>query len=327
MDFFQNIVLKKTALGNNNLITEPSTMHIAFGIDANFTIGTGVLIYSILQHNSKNMVFHIFTDNMYADDIARFKQLCNNNDNICIVIYYMNQETFSKLPVSFNWTQATYYRFAVCKYLQSTANSVLYLDSDILCLNNFEYLFEKTFNDKIAMVVSDIPEMIAYAKKNLSSNFKIYFNAGMMYINLREWAKQDISNKAIDLLQKNNFEFHDQDALNILLLDKTIILNNQFDTIYNLALTNRTIHKNTIFLHYVGKAKPWQLWAQYHQITKLWLKYKNSSPFKDVPILSPQTYKQAKYMGKMSRRNNKIFTSLYWYYKYSLWKIKTKLTL
>ncbi|WP_376744573.1 glycosyltransferase [Megamonas funiformis] len=44
---------------------------MAFGIDANFTIGTGVLIYRILQHNDDNMVFHIFTDSFYDEDISR----------------------------------------------------------------------------------------------------------------------------------------------------------------------------------------------------------------------------------------------------------------
>lgn len=71
MDFFKNIILKKEILGNNKLIEDTTSIHIAFGIDANFTIGTGVLIYRILQHNDDNMVFHIFTDSIYDEDISR----------------------------------------------------------------------------------------------------------------------------------------------------------------------------------------------------------------------------------------------------------------
>ena len=325
MNFFQNIVLKKTTLGNNNLIAEPSTMHIAFGIDANFTIGTGVLIYSILQHNSNKMVFHIFTDNMYTNDLARFKQLCNNNDNICIVIYYINPDTFSNLPTFFTWTHAIYYRFAICEYLHNITNSILYLDSDILCINNFKSLFERKFNNNIAMVVSDFPQMINYAKKNLSLRSKIYFNTGVLYINLKIWHEECISFKAIKLLLNNDFKYPDQDALNILLYDKIFSLPQKYNVIYHLADMDTSIDINTIFLHYSGSVKPWQLWGQYHKLTKLWLKYKNSSPFKDIPILYPQTYKQAKYMAKMSKRNNQNITSLYWFYKYSLWKLKFKL--
>lgn len=71
MDFFKDIIKKNKILGNANLISDKNSFHIAFGIDANFTIGTGVLIYRILQHNDDNMVFHIFTDSFYDEDISR----------------------------------------------------------------------------------------------------------------------------------------------------------------------------------------------------------------------------------------------------------------
>ena len=38
MDFFKNIILKKEIFGNNKLIEDTTSLHIAFGIDANFTI-------------------------------------------------------------------------------------------------------------------------------------------------------------------------------------------------------------------------------------------------------------------------------------------------
>ena len=89
MDFFKNIILKKEIFGNNKLIEDTTSLHIAFGIDANFTIGTGVLIYSILQHNNNNMVFHIFTDSIYPEDVSRFKELTYKANNISIIIYYL----------------------------------------------------------------------------------------------------------------------------------------------------------------------------------------------------------------------------------------------
>ena len=59
MEFFQNIILKQHSFGNNTILNDKNTFHIAFGIDANFTIGTGVLIYSILQQTNHNIIFHI----------------------------------------------------------------------------------------------------------------------------------------------------------------------------------------------------------------------------------------------------------------------------
>lgn len=327
MDFFKNIILKKDVLGNAALIEQPGSLHIAFGIDANFTIGTGALIYSILQHNKANFVFHIFTDNIYREDILRFQQLCTANSNICINIYCVNPQNFSALPTFFTWSQAMYYRFLISEGLPKNVDTVLYLDSDILCLQDFTELFSHRFADKIAAVVPDSPYMIEYAKQNFDFQNPYYFNSGFMLINLQNWRKNDISAKAIELLlQKNNFKFYDQDVLNLLLTGYTDTLPKKYNTVYHLADMNENIAKDTVFLHYSGSVKPWQLWGQYHFLTPLWLRYKNASPWKDMPIARPSNYKQAKFMARMSRRNDKLLTSLYWYTKYSLWKLQTKIS-
>ena len=325
MNFFENIILKKQILGNQNLLYDKNSKHIAFGIDANFTIGTGVLIYSILQHNKGNMVFHILTDGIYDEDIQRFDSLTKKYTNISIIIYHVNPDKFTELPTFFTWSQAMYYRFLVSEILSSDIEVVLYLDSDILCLDTFNELFEKKFSNSIAGVVSDNSSMLEYAKKYFRLNGKYYFNSGFLVINLKDWRKNEISKKAIEALRnKNNFKYYDQDVLNILLENKTILLEKKYNTIYHLADMKNTIDSNTVFLHYSGSVKPWQAWGQYHFLTLLWLKYKNNSPWKDVPIFQPQTYKQAKFMARTLKRNKKYISSVYWYLKYSLWKIKTK---
>lgn len=326
MDFFKNIILKKEIFGNNKLIEDTTSLHIAFGIDANFTIGTGVLIYSILQHNNNNMVFHIFTDSIYPEDVSRFKELTYKANNISIIIYYVNPNKFSTLPIFFTWSQAMYYRYIISKLLYNITDNILYLDSDILCLNSFENLFHQNFSSNIAGVVSDHDSMLNYAQKAFNLNSNYYFNSGFLIINLINWEKNNISDKAISLLlNKNNFKYYDQDVLNLLLANKTLLLEKKYNTIYHLADMNTPFSNDTIFLHYSGSVKPWQAWGQYHFLTPLWLKYKNNSPWKDVPIFQPKTYKQAKFMTRMSYRNKKFIKSIYWYIKYSFWKIKSKL--
>lgn len=325
MDFFENIILKKQILGNQKLLSDKTSKHIAFGIDANFTIGTGVLIYSILQHNKSGMVFHIFTDSIYDKDIQRFNNLTRDYVNISIIVYYVNPEKFAELPTFFTWSQAMYYRFIVSEILFNITDVVLYLDSDMLCLNAFDELFEKNFDNDIAGVVSDNDGMLEYAKKFFKINSQYYFNSGFLMINLKKWRQNEISRKAIAKLRnKNNFKYYDQDVLNILLENKTSLLEKKYNIVYHLADMKNTIYNDTVFLHYSGSVKPWQAWGQYHFLTLLWLKYKNSSPWKDVPVFQPKTYKQAKFMARILRRNGIYFSAIYWYIKYSVWKIKSK---
>ena len=326
MEFLKNIILKKTILGNLTLLNNASTFHIAFGIDNNFTIGTGVLIYSILQQTKHNIAFHIFTDNISDEDIFYFKNLCTKYNHISINIYYLNPKCFNQLPTFYIWSKAIYYRFLISKYLSSKINIVLYLDSVILCLNNFDSLFQINLKKNIACVIPDNSYMLNYAKINFNLQTPYYFNSGFMLINLKNWEENHISEQAIEkLTKKNKFKYFDQDVLNILLANKTISLEKKYNTIYRLADMRNPIDKSTIFLHYTGSTKPWQAWGQYHDLTSLWLKCKNNSPWKNFPIVQPKTYKQAKFMAKNLKKNNKIFLSFKWYLKYSLLKIKTKI--
>lgn len=100
--------------------------------------------------------------------------------------------------------------------------------------------------------------------------------------------------------------------------------NYTFDVRYK---SNRYIYnlpQNIVFLHYVGKFKPWQKWCM-HPAKKIFEKYANISLWKNVPLDEPKTYKQMKYMGKSYAIYNKKLESIYWYLKYAVYKIKAKL--
>lgn len=234
---------------------------------------------------------------------------------------------FSNLPIEYTWTQATYYRILACEYLHLSISKILYLDSDILCLNPINELFNYQFNDNIALVIGNIETKNRYIK-SLNLNFKntFYFNADVMLINITVWKKHNISSKFISLLSTHNdFKFFDQDVLNILLSNMIINISDRYNYICPLIANNSNINTDTIFVHFAGSTKPWQTWAKYHKLTKIWLSYKEKSPWYNQKLLSPQTYKQAKFMAKILKRNHKHLLSIYWYFKYSLWKIKYKL--
>ena len=62
-----------------------------------------------------------------------------------------------------------------------------------------------------------------------------------------------------------------------------------------------------------------------HNLAKRWLEIKNTSPWNKCPIIQPKTYKQAKFMARSLKRNNRFLYAIYWYIKYSVWKIYSKI--
>lgn len=159
-------------------------------------------------------------------------------------------------------------------------SKILYLDSDILCLNPINELFNYQFNDNIALVIGNIETKKRYIK-SLNLNFKntFYFNAGVILINITAWKKHNISSKFIDLLSTHNdFKFFDQNVLNILLSNMIINISDYYNYICPLIANNSNINTDTIFVHFAVSTKPWQTWTKYHKLTKIWLSYKEKSP-------------------------------------------------
>lgn len=325
MNSLENIIIKREFIGNENVNTE-NVFHIAFGIDCNFTLGMGVLITSILLNNrEKKFCFHVFTDNMEAEDIRKMYQLANIYDNITIKIHFLDKDKLKALPVSFSWTYAIYYRFIICEELYTFVDRVLYLDSDILCVNSIDFLADFDFQDYTVAAIEDISDIKEHADRLFNGEEVKYFSSGVLYININKWREKNITKKAIELLLKNNYyKFFDQDVLNQLLRDNVIFLDKKYNYIYNLYGMHHNIPRDTVFLHFAGTTKPWQRWAQSHPYVKTYMEYKNNSLWVDTPIMEATTYKQAKFMARVYKKNKQYAKAIEWYFKYSIQRIREK---
>lgn len=323
----KDIVMKRTFIGQENNFDKNNLVHIAFGIDCNFTLGMGILINSIILNNQgKNFCFHIFTDAIKSEDLKKLNNLVDVDHNIAIKIYFLDKDKLKALPVGFTWTYAIYYRFIICEELYGNVDKVLYLDSDILCVNPIDNLLSYEFGNFVIAAVEDISDIKEHADRLFNGDEVRYFSSGVMYICVEKWKKQNITEKAIDLLtKKNNYKFFDQDVLNQLLRGKVDFWDKKYNYIYNLYGMNHDVPKDIVFIHFAGTTKPWQRWAQWHFLYQEYLEYKKKSPWKDTSVEEPTTYKQAKFMARAYKKNKQYGKAIVWYIKYSLKKIKGKL--
>jgi lipopolysaccharide biosynthesis glycosyltransferase len=82
----------------------------------------------------------------------------------------------------------------------------------------------------------------------------LYFNSGVMLINVGEWRRRKIPDACIALVEKHQFVAHDQDALNCVLRGQWRELPER----WNYQLYER--HEwpaDCALLHYSGRNKPW----------------------------------------------------------------------
>lgn len=305
---------------------------IAFGTDQNFLLGCGIAITSILIKNpNANISFHIFTNKISTEDQNKFLAL-SQQYKIFIVVYTIKPD-LNKLPITKNWTSAIYYRFIIFDYFVGKYEKVLYLDSDIVCENRVTDLINMRMGNNIAAVVPDASEewWLKKSKELRCDEIKFgYFNSGVLLVNLQQWAVEDISRKAINMLTDKKIvsyiSYPDQDVLNILLAGKILFLDKKYNSQLNL---NHELKKNTpplsvpeaVFIHYIGPTKPWHAWCSYTS-TRPFLQAKKISPWQYDELLNAKNATQSRYAAKHYRHQGKYIVAYEHWFKYYFFKLK-----
>ncbi|AMA64716.1 General stress protein A [Candidatus Arsenophonus lipoptenae] len=330
----RKIITKILCLKQNIYKPYYPKFNIAYGVDKNFLYGCGISIASIALQNTKfNYRFHIFTSYFNDDNKILFFNL-SQQYNLKINIYLVKDQSLKLLPNTKNWSYHTYFRFIIADYFVDKIDKILYLDADMICNNKLDKLQEINFNNnEIAAVVIEKDEKwwkkraIALKTVNIS---KGYFNAGFLLINLKRWAEEEISTRAMKLLRdknsKNKFSFLDQDVLNILLMNKVIYLAKKYNTQYNINHDLQSIQKqafniDAVFIHYIGPTKPWHEWGT-SQFLQPFIKAKNASPWKNKPLLKAKSIHLLRYCAKHKFKQKKYYDSIKYFILYYLAKSK-----
>ncbi|EEB1617589.1 lipopolysaccharide 1,2-glucosyltransferase [Salmonella enterica subsp. enterica serovar Enteritidis] len=316
-------------------VKQKTELDIALGVDKNFMFGAAISITSVLMSNQDiNIHFHLFTDYIDPDYIKRLKKLVLAYNSF-ITVYVMEADGIKKLPCSNAWSYATYFRLIAFEYLSEKIDLLLYIDADVICKGSLRELKNINLDNYFAAVTQDVDDCRKYAATRLNnSKFEDkYFNAGVIYANLKLWKKNHLLSAAFDMLMDKNkkFSFLDQDVLNIIFLDKVIFLPRIYNTIYGIKqeLKNKDINKykyyitdDTILIHYIGVTKPWHSWATYPS-AQYFTRIYNKSFWSDIPLTGARTPKQFKKKSRHERLQGKRLASIKSYINYLIIKLKS----
>lgn len=293
--------------------------HIAYGIDNNYARCMATSIASFCINNpDRNFVFHIVTDELSLDIKEKIKQLAEIYA-INIYIYEINNNFLLRLPTQVHLPIATYFRF-ILPLILDDINKIYYIDADIICLQNADELFDLNLeNNNIIAAVPDLPWMNRKRNKALNLNNHIYFNAGMLVINIEKWNEYNVFEKVFKVIQNEpkKFRYLDQDALNLILTGQIKYL----DIKFNCIDINNINEKDIILLHFAAHPKPWTIAFPISKICNsfnmnLYSYYEKQTPWENTPLEWPKNYKEIKIYAKALRYNKQYLRSIYWEIKY-----------
>ena len=244
-------------------------LNFVYCFDDNFNLQALTSIKSLLDKITKKANIFIIHKNIESFNKLK-RNIIEHSNLLNLYTYQFDSSKINLPPISSHVSEATYYRLFVSQYLPQDLKFLVYLDADIICINDPTPKLISTFsqieseNTVIAAKVESTREQnnIFFERLNLKNNEQ--FNAGVLIINFSKWINQNIESNLLNILDKRYNEIfdYDQEILNIYFDGKFTHLDNNLNYQAIGGQDNELfnhIENNVFFLHYLGKGKPWSI--------------------------------------------------------------------
>ena len=310
----------------NSLPADSKTpWHVAYNVNDPFFQIMGASIVSVLENNpGQPMVFHLFTDGYSPENGQKVKALAEKWHCRCI-LYKLNMEPFMDFHVKVaRFSRITYGRLYMPKILKQFTDRFLYLDADTMVIRSLSELFTQDMTGKAMGAVSERPKDAKFRGEYLHLKNGKYFNDGIMIVNIPEWEKQEITEKAFSFQcePRTRFLGQSQDVLNLTFDGTNLFLPAE----YNEFGGGEDDKGRGVIIHWTGRRKPWQMVLA--PFDAQWRKYNALSPWdtitNELPVKKPENYHDFKQWAKFKKKDS--FADYLWGMGwYALLKIQYKL--
>lgn len=237
---------------------------IFFAVDDRYIPFLAVSLQSLTEHVSPQN--HYFIKVLYTDispenqrQISRYER--ENVDIEFVDLNYYIEKVQDKLYTRDYYSKTTYFRLFLPN-LYPQYDKVLYLDSDIVILDDIAKLYNTDMGDNLVAaapddVIQNIKVYQDYVEKVVGvADYRHYFNAGVLLMNLDELRKFRFQEKFIYSLERITFAVaQDQDYLNRLCKGRVKLV----ERVWNrMPMPDDKIRENDIkLIHYNLAYKPW----------------------------------------------------------------------
>ena len=237
---------------------------IFFAVDDGYIPFLAVSLQSLIENSKKENFYliKILYTNISEENQKKIQKFEQENVSIEFVdLNYYIEKIKDKLYTRDYYSKTTYFRLFIPNlYPQYT--KALYLDSDIVVLEDVADLYNTNMeNDLVAPAPDDVIQTIEvfqeYAEKVVGvADYRNYFNAGVLLMNLDELRKFDFQEKFIYSLDKIKFSVaQDQDYLNRLCKGRVKIVDSNWN---RMPIAREKENQGDIkLIHYNLAYKPW----------------------------------------------------------------------
>ena len=240
------------------------SIHVAFACDDAYAKFTAVALWSLMEHyhGTAPVHVHILSGKLSITSQQKLQQIQESFP--ALQLYFPPlPEAIWKLPVNEKYPHHEVYARIFLAEILPQASRVLYLDSDLLILGEWESLYHLDLEGYAFAARSErgFAPLKRHNRRLKRKKNADYFNVGVLLIDLDRWRKEGIMASLIKLVQaRGPFDFPEQDALNIIIDGNYYPLApcwNKFD--YRNFYPGREEDPKTV--HFVYQ-KPWKSFSE-----------------------------------------------------------------
>ena len=237
---------------------------IFFAADDKYMPFLAVTLQSLVDNSSTDYYYliKVLYTNISEENKGKIKKYERENVNIEFVdLNYYIEKIKDKLYTRDYYSKTTYFRLFIPN-LYPQYNKALYLDSDVVLLRDVAELFNIDLGDNLVGgapddVIQTIEVFQEYAEKVVGvADYRNYFNAGVLLMNLDELRKYNFQEKFLYVLGTIKFSVaQDQDYLNRLCKGRVKIIDKNWN---RMPVSNIEVdEKDLKLIHYNLAYKPW----------------------------------------------------------------------
>lgn len=255
-------------------------IHIVFCADRRVLPGLHVAAYSVVSNHddSESLVHvHVFSNDLTSVDLALLHEtLGGTKRSYLLTVHAVSIDHFSGFP-SMSGSWGAYFRLLAPRIL--AAERIIYMDVDTVCFLDVSDFMTLDLTDHPAGFVAEstiqttLDRSLAERLRNYGD--LPYFNSGVMVVNRKLWLERSVTERCMEFLKEGGALYHDQTALNFVLVNDWLSLDIKFNLISNWrTIWPSLCDESKIYgklVHLLDNPKPWDLFGEFiHPHYRMW---------------------------------------------------------
>ena len=256
-------------------------MNILYTLNDKFVPQVAAGICSICENNKDldNITFYLISKEITDENKNKLKEFAKKYNRELIVKELGDIKQYFDFEFdTTGWNSIVLARLLLDKFLPDDVEKILYLDGDTIVRGSLKDLWDTNI-DEYVIGASIEPTVDRDRKKSLGLEFKPYYNAGVLLVNLKKWREKNAGKIILDYYKENDGKLfaNDQDAINGSLNDDiyTLLPKYNFYNIfyqYNYKFLSKLMEpvkyiekkefeecvKEPVIIHYLGEERPWR---------------------------------------------------------------------